>query len=214
MIEPQNDTPVSQNQIPESQNSLPGWWNCLECNDLGSSCNGPSLRTLGGIASARAFLKALVKCRKIPLKRVAETVKDKISEATVYEYFSGADKDFKWTTVFIICDALVAICGDRVGLPPLTNPCPSSSSEVRAQLAAADMKVAAAELRAAQSEGTVAELQSQIIEVKARSAERIDQMQSDHVTSMAWMRKQMILWQTLTFALVALLVVILILHAH
>lgn len=205
---------LSQNDTPTSQNPIPGWQSCLECPDLGGNCNGPSLSTLGGIASARAFHKALVKSRHIQLKRVAEAVKDKISEATVYEYFSGADKDFKWTTVFIICDALISICGDRVGLPPLTNPCPASSPEIRAQLAAAELKVAAAELKAAQSEGTVAELQSQIIDVKARSAERIDQIQKDHVTSMAWMRKQMIIWQCLAFGLLGLLVVILLLHAH
>ena len=205
---------TSQNPIPESHNSIPGWYNCLECNDLGVTCNGPSMRTLGGIASARAFHKELAKRRTINTKSVAKLVEDKISEATVYDYFSPADKDFKWTTVFIICDALISICGDRVGLPPLTNPCPASSSEIRAQLAAAELKVAAAELKAAQSEGTVAELQGQIIDVKARSAERIDQIQKDHVTSMAWMRKQMIIWQCLAFGLLGLLVVILLLHAH
>lgn len=205
---------TSQNSIPESQNYIPGWYNCLECDDLGCSCNGPSLRTLGGIASARAFHKDLAKRRTINTKRVAKLVEDKISEATVYEYFSPADKDFKWTTVFIICDALISICGDRVGLPPLTNPCPASTAEVRNQLAAADLRIAEANLKCAQSENTVAELQSQIIDVKARSAERIDQIQKDHVTSMAWMRKQMVIWQCLAFAMLGLLVVILLLHAH
>ena len=99
----------SQNDIPTSQNPVPGWYSCLECQDLGANCNGPSLRTLGNIASARAFHKALLKCRNIQLKRVAEVARDRISEATVYEYFSHAEKDFKWTTVFVICDVLISI---------------------------------------------------------------------------------------------------------
>ena len=75
-----NQTPealgTSPSLTPESPSFTPGWQNCLDCTDLGTACNGPSLRTLGNIASARAFHKALVKCRNIPLKRVAEVVKD------------------------------------------------------------------------------------------------------------------------------------------
>ena len=213
-----NQTPealgTSPSLTPESPSFTPGWQNCLDCTDLGTACNGPSLRTLGNIASARSFHKALVKRRNIPLKKVADAVKDKISEATVYEYFSNVDKDFKWTTVFIICDALISICGNRVGMPPLTNPCPASSSEIRAQLAAADMKLAAAELRAAQSETAVADLQQKIIAVKARSGERIDQMQKDYTGHIKWMQKQMFLWQCFAFTMAAVLIIMLMYHAH
>ena len=200
---------LSANSAPTLPNTTPGWQNCLECTDLGVNCNGPSLRTLGGIASARAFHKALVKCRKIPLKKVAEAAKT-ISDATVYEYFSPVEKDFKWTTVFTICDALVAICGDRVGLPQLSNPCPSSSSEVRSQLAAADLKLAAAELRAIQSESATADLQEKIIGIEAKSAERVDQVQKDYSGQIKWVQKQLLLWQALTFSLLIMLIVMLI----
>ena len=196
-----------------SPNSAPGWQKCLSCQDLGVNCNGPSILSLGDIASARAYHKALRKHRGIQLKRIADVAKT-ISEATVNEYFSNADKDYKWTTVFAICGALVSLCGDRVGLPPLTNACPASSSEVRAQLAAAELKVAAAELRAAQSESTVVDLQASMIETEGRSAERIDQIQKDYTVQIKWMQKQMFLWQCLTFGMVALLVVVLLLHAH
>ena len=205
---------LSPSFAPESPNPYPGWWNCLECPDLGCHCNGPSLRTLGNIASARAFHKSLVKCRRIPLKKVAETVKDKISDATVYEYFSNADKDFKWTTVFIICDALISICGDRVGMPPLPNPCPASSSEVRAKLATADLKLAEANLKAAQSESIVADLQNKIIEIKSKNTTRIDQMQSDHRSSVKWMQRQVLMWQCFSFALLIMSIVMLLYHTH
>ena len=118
--------------------------------------------------------------------------------------------DFKSTTVFIICDALISICGNRVGMPPLTNPCPSSSSEVRAQLAAAELKVAAADLKVLQAEKTVTDLQREIIEVKSRGAERVDNIQSN----MKWLQKQVFMWQCLCFAMVAVLIFILLLHSH
>ena len=208
-----NQTPealcTSPNLTPESPNSAPGWQKCLDCPDLGTACNGPSLRTLGDIASARAYHKALRKQRKIQLKRIAEAAHN-ISEATVNEYFSNVEKDYKSTTVFEICDALVAICGNRVGMPPLTNPCPSSSSEVRAQLAAAELKVAAADLKVLQAEKTVTDLQREIIEVKSRGAERVDNIQSN----MKWLQKQVFMWQCLCFAMVAVLIFILLLHSH
>lgn len=205
------DIGLSPNLATESPNSVPGWHNCLDCADLGVNCNGPSLRTLGDIASARSFHKALRKQRKIPLKKIAEAAKN-ISEGTVNEYFSNAEKDYKWTTVFTICDALVSICGDRVGLPPLSNPCPASSSEVRSQMAAADLKLAAAELRAAQADATVADLQEKMIDIKARSAERVDQVQKDYAVQIRWMQKQIFLWQCFSFGLLGLSIVMLIFH--
>ena len=215
---PMEQTMEITDPLPESiltsPETVPGWQKCLNCPDLGVTCNGPSNTTLGNIATARTFHKTLVKCRHIPVKRVAEAVKDKISEATVYEYFSPEEKDFKSSTMFEICKALVAICGDRVGLPPLTNACPASSSEIRAQLAAADLKLAAAELRAAQSETAVADLQQKIISVKARSGERIDQMQKDYTGHIKWMQKQMFLWQCFAFTMAAVLIVMLMYHAH
>lgn len=200
--------------ILTSPDSSPGWQKCLNCPDLGVICNGPSSTTIGNIATARTFHKALVKSRNIPVKAVAREAKKYISEATVYEYFSPEDKDFKATTMFVICSVLVSICGNRVGLPPLTNACPASSSEIRAQLAAADMKLAAAELRAAQSETAVADLQQKIIAVKARSGERIDQMQKDYTGHIKWMQKQMFLWQCFAFTMAAVLIIMLMFHVH
>lgn len=195
---------TSQNLVPETQNPILGWCNCLDCEDLGVCCNGPSLISLGSIASARAYHKSLCKHRNISVKKVAEVAKKTISEATVYEYFSGADKDFKWTTVFQICVALVSIVGNRVGMPPLTAGCPASSAEMRAHMAAADMKIAAAELRAAQSETALTDMQAQIIEVKARSAERIDQMEADHTKAMDRRDRDIRTWQCFSYALLAL----------
>lgn len=200
--------------ILTSPDSSPGWQKCLNCPDLGVICNGPSSTTIGNIANARTFHKALVKSRNIPVKAVAREAKKYISEATVYEYFSPEDKDFKATTMFVICSVLVSICGNRVGLPPLTNACPASSSEVRAKLATADLKLAEANLKAAQSESIVADLQNKIIEIKSKNTTRIDQMQSDHRSSVKWMQRQVLMWQCFSFVLLIMSIVMLLYHTH
>jgi hypothetical protein len=143
------------------------------------------------------------KARKIPIKSVA-AVTPTISESTINEYFSNMVHDYKWTTVVAIDKSLVSLCGNRVGLPPLDHACPASSSEVRNQLAAADLKLAAAELKAVQSETTVADLQAKIIELKSKNAARIDQMQADHDKYMVWMERQVTVWQRFAFVLLVM----------
>ena len=73
-----------QNPLTTSPNRVPGWQKCLPCMDYGSSCNGPSLNSLGDIASVRTFHKAMRKARNIPLKKVADAAPS-ISEKTVNE---------------------------------------------------------------------------------------------------------------------------------
>ena len=201
------------NPLPEDGNMLPVYYKCLSCEDLGGKCNGPSLQSLGDINAVRNYHRALRKARGILAKTVAKAAPH-VSESTINEYFANGDRDYKWTTLSQIDHALLSICGNRVGLPPLVHACPASSADVRQQIAAAELKVAAAELRAAQSESTVSDLQAEIIAVKQRSAERIDQIQADHVSSMTWIRKQIFLWQCLTFSLILVLIVILLIHAH
>ena len=153
---------VPSPNIPlESPNVLPGYYKCLSCEDYGNTCNGPSLGSLGDIASVRAFHKAMKKARKLNLKQLASAAPE-ISDSTINEYFSNVVKDYKWTTVSLIDKALTSICGNRVGLPPLDHACPASSSEVRQQLAAADLKLAAAELKSAQHESEVSELRKKL----------------------------------------------------
>lgn len=192
--------PLSLNELPETQNSLPGYYKCLSCEDLGNACNGPSLRSLGDIVAVRTYHKVLRKTRKISLHALAE-VAAQISESTINEYFSNAERDYKWTTVSQIDNALLAICGNRVGLPPLTHACPASSSEVRQQMAAADMKLAAAELKLAQSETEVGDLQKKIAENKGKHIEQIAQLEAAHEKNIEWMKEDCRLWRKFSFIL-------------
>lgn len=190
---------VENPNIPqEVPNPIPGWQKCLLCADYGQNCNGASLLTFGSIASIRAFHKAVKKMRKISLKSIA-AVATTISENTVNDYFSNVEKDFKVTTVIAIDAAILAICGNRIGMPPLDMACPASSSEVRQQLAAADMKLAAAELKAAQSETDVAELRRKLAENKGKHIAQLEQMEKLHQKDTDWLKEDVRMWRKIAF---------------
>ena len=197
-----------QNPVTTSPNRVPGWQKCLPCMDYGSSCNGPSLNSLGDIASVRTFHKAMRRSRNIPLKKVADAAPS-ISEKTVNEYFSNTDRDYKWTTVMAIDNAMLTICGNRYGLPPLDHACPASSSEFRQKLAAAEMMVAAAELKNAQSESDMLQLQQKLTDTKGKHIAQIAQMEASHAKDIDWMKDEIRLWRRFAFLLLAIGIVLL-----
>ena len=199
----------SQNIPQESASTIPGYWNCLTCADLGATCNGPSLRTLGDIATVRTFHKEIRKTRSITLRAIYKAA-PQISETTINEYFSNAVKDFKWTTVSHIDHALLSICGNRVGLPPLDHACPASSSDVRNQLAAADLKLAAAELRAAQSETDLDALRQKLADTKGKHIAQLAQMESAHEKDLDWMKDEVRLWRRFAFLLLGVGLILLV----
>lgn len=198
-----------QNPVTESPNRTPGWQKCLPCSDYGCSCNGPSLNSLGDIASVRTFHKAMRRARNIPLKKIADAAPT-ISEKTVNEYFSNVVKDYKWTTVMAIDNAMLTICGNRYGLPPVDHACPASSSEFRQQLAAADMKLAAAELRAAQSEADTLKLQQKLTETKGKHIAQIAQLETNHAKDIDWLKDEIRLWRRFAFLLLGIGTILLI----
>lgn len=199
----------SPNIAPETQNILPGYYKCLSCEDYGNTCNGPSLGSLGDISSVRAFHKAMKKARKLNLKQLADAA-PQISDSTVNEYFSNVVKDYKWTTVSLIDKALTSICGNRVGLPPLDHACPASSSEVRQQLAAADLKLAAADLRAAQSETDLDALRQKLAETKGKHIAQIAQLEAAHEKDLDWMKDEVRLWRRFAFLLLGVGLILLV----
>lgn len=206
----ENQLPISPNNTPDSPNPATGYNKCLTCEDLGSTCNGPSLRSLGDISGVRTYHKVLRRTRKIPISAVAK-VATQISESTINEYFSNADRDYKWTTVSQIDNALLAICGNRVGLPPLLHACPASTSEVRQQMAAADMKLAAAELKLAQSENDMLQLQQKLTDTKGKHIAQIAQLETTHAMNIEWMKEDCRLWRKFSFILLGVGLVLLIL---
>lgn len=187
----------------EMTNVVPGWQKCLSCSDFGVCCNGPSLGSLGNIDSVRSFHKSMKKARKLSIKTIADAAPT-ISEYTIGEYFSGAVKDYKWTTVAAIDTAIASICGNRIGAMPLDNTCPASSSEIRSQLAAAEMKIAAAELKAAQHETDSVGVNQKLTETKAKHIAQIAQMEASHEKDKEWHRNEIKFWRRFCFILSAI----------
>ena len=107
--------------------------------------------------------------------------------------------------------ALLAICGNRVGLPPLDHACPASSADVRQQLAAADLKLAAAELRAAQSETDATQMQQKLADTKGKHIAQIERLESSHAKDMEWMKNEIRLWRRFSFILLGAGLILLIL---
>ena len=198
----------SPNITPESPNVIPGWQKCLACSDYGVSCNGPSLGSLGNIDSVRSFHKAMKKARKLTLKPIVKAAPS-ISEATIGEYFSNAVKDYKWTTVSAIDTALICTCGNRESGMPLDNTCPASSSELRTQLAAAELKAAAAELKLAQCETDTTGAVQKLAAAKAKHIAQIEAMEADHAKDMEWMKNEVKLWRRFSFVLLVVGLVLL-----
>lgn len=194
--------PPSQNIQQETPNVVPGWQKCLSCSDYGVSCNGPSLGSLGSIDSVRSFHKAMKKARKLSLKTIADAAPT-ISDTSINEYFSNVVKDYKWTTVSAIDTAMACICGNRVGAMPLDNTCPASSSEIRSQIAAYELKLAAADLKAAQHETDTTGLVQKLAETKAKHIAQIAQLEANHARDMEWMKNEVRLWRRFAFVLIA-----------
>lgn len=121
------------NTDPKEANSNGLYAKCLDCPDYGVTCNGPKLAALGDIMTVREFHRAIRDRRQIPMKLIYLAAPS-ISEYSVNDYFSHSLKDFKWTTVGAIDNALTAICGNRVGQPLLDHPCPASSTEIQEQM--------------------------------------------------------------------------------
>ena len=119
---------------------LPAYHKCLQCTELGRTCGGQKLATLGNTEAVRTYHRALKAARKIQLKQIYLAA-PQIGHGTIDEYFAKGGQDFKWTTVSTIDTALVAICGDRVGQPPLETPCQAILAEMQERMEKAEAEV-------------------------------------------------------------------------
>ena len=109
---------------------LPIYQKCLKCSELGKVCNGQKLTAFGSTEAVRNYHRLLRAERKIPLSKIYSAA-PQIGHGTINDYFGRGSQDFKWTTVSSIDSALVAICGDRVGQPPVDGFCPADFADLR-----------------------------------------------------------------------------------
>lgn len=206
----------SESATPLFQNPAPRYSKCLSCPDFVTSCRGVDITSLDGSEEKRAYHKAIKKTFGFTLKDIYPLVKNVIGKSTTDEYFGSGSGDYKWTTVTTIHNALLYLVAQKKGLPLCEHSCSSYSSEVRQQLAAAELKLAAAELRAAQSETDAAALQKEIADNNSKHFDQIAHLEATHAQSDAnyakdidWLKKEVALWRRFVFVLLAIGLVLL-----
>ena len=198
----------SRDTTPIQPSSTPAYSKCITCPDLGQSCRGFDITCLTGIDEVRAYHKLLRRSRNIPLKAVC-TLASKISESTIGEYFGAGIKDYKWTTVSTIHSAMLLLCGNRVGLPPLEDSCPVSSSEARRQLAAADLNLAAANMSLATVQAECEDLRRKLTDSDASHFSQMADLQAANQRQENWFKNDIRLWRRFAFVLLGICVVLL-----
>lgn len=167
-----------------SAETLEAYAKCISCPDYGKLCRGPKLACLGTIANVREFHRRLRTHNKIKLQQICDATDKEISDYTVKEYFSHEEKDFRWTTVSAIDNALTAICGGFVGNPVSHAPsCPATSSEISAMLSQETAK-------RLEAEATCAALTATLQEQQAKHTAKIERLRSEHHENHTDLREQ------------------------
>lgn len=199
----------SMNQTPPSPNLPPLYAKCIACPDFVTACRGIDITTLSGAEEKRAYHKAIRKAFGILIKDIYPLVKSTIGKSTTDEYFGSGAGDYKWTTVTTIHNALLFLVAQKKGLPLCEHSCSSSSSEIRNQMATAELKAAAAELKAAQHESNAAGLAEQLTTIKAKHNDQIEQINAVNAKDKEWHRNEIKFWRRFAFVLLAVGLVLL-----
>lgn len=151
-----------------AEQALPVYQKCLDCPDLGVVCLGRHLSELGGTEAVRGFHRLLKIARKIPLSKIYSAAPH-IGHGTVNDYFGrSSTQDFKLTTVLAIDRALIAICGNRVGQPPLEGFCPADAADLRSRNEALANRLN-------EAEAEIARLTEMLSNAEATSAARMSE---------------------------------------
>ena len=115
--------------VGELPSAVPTYQRCISCESLGRTCGGPKLAALTAFEEVRAFHRLLRTVRGITLSRICAAA-PQLGRGTVHDYFGHGGPDPKWVTVSAIDAALISICGDRVGEPPLAHACPATFADI------------------------------------------------------------------------------------
>lgn len=202
---------LSSTSTEISADFLAEYTQCITCKDYGKNCKGPKLAALRTIANVREYHRRLRNYRKIPMKQIFQLTEHEISNATVKDYFSHEEKDFRWTTVSLIDNALTSICGDCIGVPPAFIPnCPATSSDVREKTDDIEKK-----LREAEAECLA--LQAKISDNKGKHIAQLEEYQKDQQERVEWLKADVRLWRRFSFSLLFILALIIcafVLHSH
>lgn len=194
----------SMNQTPLLQDFPPLYAKCLSCPDFVTACRGVDLTLLSGAAEKRAYHKAIRKEFGFLLKDIYPLVKHVIGKTTTDEYFGPGSGDYKWTTVVTIHNALLSLVAQKKGMPLCENSCSASSSEVRNQLAAADLNIAAANLNLANKEAECDDLRRRLADSDGSHLSQLAELQAAKQDEVEWLKNDIKLWRRFAFMLLGI----------
>lgn len=202
-------------ESPLLPNQTPLYAKCLSCPDFVTACRGVDLTSLSA-AEKRAYHKAIKKDFGILMKDIHPLVKHAIGKTTADEYFGSGSGDYKWTTVSTIHNALLTLVAQKKGVPLCENSCSSFSTEVRNQLAAADLNLAAANLNLANKEAECEDLRRRLADSDGSHLLQIAELQSAKQSETEWMKsneewfkKEAGFWRRLAFILLGIGIILL-----
>ena len=196
-------------QPPLLQDSPPLYAKCLSCPDFVTACRGVDLTLLSGADEKRAYHKAIRKEFGFLLKDIYPLVKHVIGKTTTDEYFGPGSGDYKWTTAITIHNALLSLVAQKKGMPLCENSCSASSSEVRNQLAAADLNIAAANLNLANKEAECEDLRRRLVDSDGSHLSQLAEIQAAKQDEVNWLKNDVRLWRRFAFLLLGVGIILL-----
>lgn len=203
------ETPTHDSTIPTplSPNPAPLYAKCLTCPDFVTACRGVDITLLSGSAEKRNYHKAIKKENGFLIKDIYALVKDTIGKSTTEEYFGPGTGDYKWLTVTTIHNALLYLVAQKKGLPLCEHSCSSSSSEVRNQLAAADLNLAAANVNMANLQTECDDLRRRLADSDGSHIAQIAEIQTSKASEIEWFKRGILFWRRFAISLVMVLFV-------
>lgn len=200
-LSPTSDVPLSPEKVVIAETPAI-YEKCITCKDLGVNCKGPSLEPLLTIANVREYHRRLRNYHKISMRQIFALTTKEISDATVKDYFGREEKDFRWTSVALIDNALTYLCGG--GTPPSELPiCPASSSEIQEQTEAVSKKLL-------QAEQECAALSAQIAENAEKHIAQFNEFRAGQQDRIDWLKADIGLWRKIAFTLLGVLLIVLV----
>ena len=190
---------------PLSPNPTPLYAKCLTCPDFGPACRGIDITSLSGAAEKRAYHKAIKKESGFLLKDIYPLVKNIIGKSTVDEYFGSGTGDYKFITVSTIHNALLYLVAQKRGLPLCEGSCSASSSEIRNQIAAADLNLAAANVTNASLQAECDDLRRRLADADGSYIAQVAEIQNSKASEIEWFKNGILFWRRFALVLVFVL---------